>query len=61
MNPVVVLLPEDCLNIPDLQKQKLYRSFVVKPQFAATWICFDIAYSVSQLARFYASAGTQQW
>jgi hypothetical protein len=61
MNPGVVLRPEDCPAIPDPHKQKFYRSFVAKLQFAATWIRFDIAYPVSQLARFCASAGTQQW
>ncbi len=61
MNPGVVLLPEDCPAIPDPHKEKFYRSFVAKLQFAATWIRFDIAYPVSQLARFCASAGTQQW
>ncbi len=48
MNPGVVLLPgpEGCPAIPDPHKQKFYRSFVFKLQFAATWIRFDVAYPV---------------
>jgi hypothetical protein len=61
MNPGVALRPEDCPAIPDPHKQKFYRLFVAKLQFAATWIRFDVAYPVSQLALFCASAGTQQW
>ena len=50
MSPGIVLKPEDCPTIPDPHKQKIYRSFVAKPQFAATWIRLDIAFPVSQLA-----------
>ena len=56
MSPGIILKPEDCPIIPDLHKQKCFRSFVAKLQFAATWIRFDIAFSVSQLAHFFASA-----
>ena len=61
MNPGLVLHPEDCPAVPDPHRQKFYRSFVAKLQFAATWIRFDIAYPVSQLARFCAAAGSSQW
>ena len=53
--------PEDASELPDPLKQKYYRSFVAKLQFAATWIRFDISFAVSQLARYCASAGTPQW
>ena len=43
------------------QKPEYYRSFVAKLQFAATWVRIDIAFTVSQLARFCASAGVSQW
>ncbi len=55
--PNVVLRPEDTPDLPDPRKQKFYRSFVANFQFAATWVRFDIAFAVSQLARFCASAG----
>jgi hypothetical protein len=55
--PNVVLRPEDTPDLQDPRKQKFYSSFVAKLQFAATWVRFDIAFSVSQLARFCASAG----
>jgi hypothetical protein len=61
ISPGVVFKPEDVPKLPDPLKQKHYRSFVVKLQFAATWIRFDISFAVSQLARFCASAGTAQW
>jgi hypothetical protein len=34
---------------------------VAKLQFAASWIRFDISFTVSQVARFCASAGASQW
>jgi len=52
MSPGLVLDNEDCPDLPDPRKQKYYRSFVAKLQFAASWIRFDIAFSVSSLARF---------
>ena len=61
MSPVLVLDNEDCPDLPDPRKQKYYRSFVAKLQFAASWIRFDIAFSVSSLARFCASAGPSHW
>ena len=57
----VVFKAEDIPDSPDPRKQKQYRSFVAKHQFAATWIRFDISFVVSQLARFCASAGEAQW
>ncbi len=59
--PNVVLKPGDTPDLPDSRKQKFYSSFVAKLQFAATWVRFDIAFAVSQLARFCASAGSSHW
>jgi hypothetical protein len=47
-----VLDKEDCPELPDLTKQKHYRSMVTKVQFAAYWTRFDISYPAAQLARF---------
>jgi hypothetical protein len=55
--PWVILRPEDCPEVPDLLKQKYYRSFVAKLQFAASWILLDISFVVSKLVWFCASAG----
>jgi hypothetical protein len=55
------LKPEDVPELPDQHKQKYYRSLVAKLQFAETWVQIDIAFTVSQLARFCASAGVSQW
>ena len=57
MSPGLVLDNEVCAELPDQRKQKYYRSFTAKLQFAASWIRFDIAYPVSSLACFCASAG----
>ena len=61
----VPISPGDILTdvpvLPDADKQKYYLSFVAKLQFAATWKRIDIAYTVSQLAHFCASAGALQW
>ena len=61
ISPGVILDPTDVPVLPDPRKQKYYRSFVAKLQFAATWVRIDIAYTVSQLACFCASAGASQW
>jgi hypothetical protein len=61
ISPGVVLTSESCPPIADPRKQKFYRSFVAKLQFAASWIRFDISFTVSQIARFCASAGAAQW
>ena len=61
ISPGVILDPTDVPVLPDPRKQKYYRSFVAKLQFAATWVRIDITYTVSQLARFCASAGASQW
>jgi hypothetical protein len=61
MTPGIVLNNEDCPITPDPRKQKYYRSFIAKLQFAASWIRFDISFTVSTLARFCASAGPSHW
>ena len=43
ISPGVVFKAEDIPDFPDPRKQKQYRSFVAKLQFAATWIRFDIS------------------
>ncbi len=48
----VFLTSASCPQIADPRKQKFYRSFVAKLQFAASWIRFDISFTASQLARF---------
>ena len=45
----------------DPRKQKFYRSFIAKVQFAASRIHFEISFTVSSLARFCTSAGPSQW
>jgi hypothetical protein len=57
----VILRQEDSPTLPDPSKQKFYRLFVAKLQFAASWIRFDISFAVSQVARFCASAGATHW
>jgi hypothetical protein len=59
--PSVVLRPEDTPDLQDPHKQKFYRSSMAKLQFAATWVRFDIAFAVSQLAWFCSSAGSSHW
>ncbi len=63
ISPGVAIKAEEVPELPNPTKQKYYRSFVVKLQFAATWIQFDISFAVSQLARFCESAGFKlaQW
>jgi hypothetical protein len=53
----VALKAEDVPELPDPTRQKHYRLFVAKLQFAATWIRFHISFAVLPLARFCASAG----
>ncbi len=48
IQPRLVLDKDDCPILPDPRKQKFYRSFVAKLQFAATWIRFDISFAVAQ-------------
>jgi hypothetical protein len=57
IQPGLLLVKDDCPILPDPRKQKFYRSFIAKLQFAATWIHFNISFSVAQLARFCASPG----
>jgi hypothetical protein len=61
ISPGVAFKAEDIPELPNQLKQKHYRSFVAKLQFAATWIQIDISIAVSQLARFCALAGSAQW
>jgi hypothetical protein len=61
MQPGLVLEHDMCPETPDPREQKVYRSFVAKLQFAASWIRCDLAFTASQLARFCASAGPAQW
>jgi hypothetical protein len=56
VQPGVMLEQEDSPETPDRVKQMVYRSFVAKLQFGASWIRCDIAFTASQLARFCASA-----
>jgi hypothetical protein len=46
ISPGVILRPEDCPEVPDPAKQRYNWSFVAKPQFAASWIRFDICFVV---------------
>ncbi len=57
----VVLEHDLCPETPDLRQQKMYSSSVAKVQFPALWIRCEIAFRVSQLARFCASAGASPW
>jgi hypothetical protein len=59
-SPGVAFKAEDVPYLPYPLKQKYYSSFVAK-LLAAAWIQFDISFSVSQVARFCASASTAQW
>ena len=59
--PGLMLTRDDCPMVPDPTQQRKYRSVIAKLQFAATWIRFDISFSVAQLARFCASAGPSHW
>jgi hypothetical protein len=56
MQPGAVLEHDLCPETPDPHEQKMYRSFVAKLQFAASWIRCDLAFIASQLARFCPSA-----
>jgi hypothetical protein len=55
------LTQEDCPILPDAKRQKYYHSFVVKLQFAASRVRFDISFAVAQLAQFCALAGPSHW
>ena len=50
-------------DIPEHQdpQAKFYRSFVMKLQYVATWVRFDISFTASQLARHVASPGPTHW
>ena len=61
MQPGNVLHPEDSPLVPDKKRQAVYRSMVARLQYAATWIRFDITFTVAQLARFCTSAGPTHW
>jgi hypothetical protein len=47
ISPDVAFKAEDVPELPDPLKQKHYRSFVEKLQFAATWIWYEISFAVS--------------
>jgi hypothetical protein len=62
ISPGAALRAEDIPELPDPTKQKFYRSFIEKLQFAAQHgfnLIFHLLYQ-SQLARFCASAGSAQ-
>jgi hypothetical protein len=61
ISPGIAFKAKDIPQLPYPTKRKYYRSFVAKLQFAATRIQSDISFAVSQLARFCASAGSEQW
>ena len=61
MQPGNVLHPDDSPLVPDKNRQAIYRSMVARLQYAATWVRFDISFTVAQLARFCASAGPSHW
>ena len=46
ISPGVILHPDQVPAVPDKLKQKYYRSFVAKLQFAATWIRMDISFTI---------------
>ena len=43
MHPWIMLELVDCPESPDPGRQKVYRSFVAKLQFTASWVRCDIA------------------
>ncbi len=57
MQPGNNLRAADSPNTPDSRLQTHYRSMVATLQFAASWVSFNLACAVSQLARFCVSAG----
>jgi hypothetical protein len=61
MQPGIKLELEDRPESPDPVKQKVYRLFVARLQFAASCVSCDMAFTVSQWARFCASAGPSHW
>ncbi len=61
MQPGIMLELEDCPESPYSVKQKVNRSFVAKLQFTTPWVRCDIAFTVSQWARFCSSAGSSHW
>jgi hypothetical protein len=61
MQPGKVLEPEGTPLVSGPKKQSIYRLIVARLQYAATWVRFDISYTVAQLARSCASAGPKHW
>ena len=47
--------------MPDKKRQEFDRSIPERPQFAATWVRFDMSYKVGQYTRFCASAGSSHF
>ena len=54
------LTKDDCPEHPD-PKAKFYRSFVMKLQYVATWVRFDISFMASQLASYVSNPGPMHW
>ena len=42
-------------------RKTFYRSFVMKLQYVATWVRFDISFTASQLASHVANPGPAHW
>ncbi len=47
MQPGIMLEQEDCPKSPDPVLHNMYRSYVAKRQFAASWVRCDIAFTAS--------------
>jgi len=54
------LAKADCPAVGD-PKAKFYRSFVMKLQYVATWVRFDISFTASQLASYVSNPGLMHW
>jgi hypothetical protein len=62
MQPGKNLSADDSSAAPDPQRQMHHLSMTATLQFAATWVRFDIAFAVSQLALYCALAkGPTHW
>jgi hypothetical protein len=60
MQPGINLSMEEVPDTPTVD-QSVFRSFVMRLNFAAQYVRFDMAFPVSQLARFTTNAGPQHW
>ena len=61
MPPGNVLTSAYVPEMPDKKRQEFDRSIPERPQFAATWVRFDMSYKVGQYTRFCASAGSSHF